>query len=200
MAASPQVKIHYVLPICEQVSLYNDISTTGGIIAGNAAVFRVEVTAPAGWSDFETILNGDDAQSITAIGVRVADGGLIGYFPPDKLVDVMDASANKVTAKFGLVYNSDTSPTKVIIELSIGTNKTDAGGTKNPPAATIGGASVTIPSFTVLPNVRKRISLMIESTCNNNFAHLTEFPCSHGRHRGGIRIQRRLVPGISGRP
>jgi hypothetical protein len=132
---------------------------TGGVIAGNAAVFRVVVDATGpGWVNFDTVLPGDAGQLLTAIGVRIIDSGLIGYFPPDKLVD--QTAANTVTASFGIVYNPAAS-TQVIIELAIATDKSDPGGAKSLIGSSITIGTTTLGSnldFTVLPNVSFEVS------------------------------------------
>ena len=126
------------------------------MIAGNAAVFRVSVEAPPGWSNFDTVLNGDDRQNLIAVGVRFIDTGLMGYIPPNgNLVTV--AANNRVSAMYGLVMNPDTESTRVIIELAIATDRTDEGGQKTllSGEATIGGVDVGRMDFNVLKNVRR---------------------------------------------
>ena len=142
------------------VSLYNDITNTGGVYAGNAAVFRVEMTALAGkWTNFDAELTGDHAKGCTAIGVRIVDSGLTGYALDDRSVDSFDNSSNKVNTNFGALHNPHTTKdTVVTLELTVATNKDDPGTTGvSLPAATIGGQTVALPDFDILQNVRLQI-------------------------------------------
>ena len=136
--------------------LYNDITNTGGVYAGNAAVFRVQMTAPANsWTEFTTVLTGDHAQGCTAVGVRIVDSGLTGYALDDRSVDVYDNSTNTVTTSFGALHNPHPSDdTVVTLELTFATDKSDAGTTGvTLSPATIGGEPVTLPTFNILQNV-----------------------------------------------
>lgn len=41
------------------ISSVQPVFTDSTVLAGNAAVFLVEVSAPSGWSNFDTIVRGD---------------------------------------------------------------------------------------------------------------------------------------------
>ena len=150
--------------------LYNDISNNGGVYAGNAAVFRVEMTAPAGkWTNFDAEMTGDHAKRCTAIGVRIVDSGLTGYALDDRSVDSFDNSSNKVTTNFGDLHNPHSSDTVVTFELTIATDKSDPGTTGvTLPAATIGGQTITLPSFDILQNVRLQLCPLHGCQLNQN--------------------------------
>ena len=144
-------------PTLTSAVLYNDITNTGGICAGNAAVFRVEMTAPKNsWTNFDAELTGDHAKGCTAIGIRIVDSGLTGYALDDRSVDSFDNTSNKVNTDFGSLHNPHaTKDTVVTLELTVATDKDDQGTIGvSLPAATIGGQSVTLPSFDILKNVR----------------------------------------------
>lgn len=143
-------------PTLVSAVLYNDITNTGGVYAGNAAVFRVEMTAAAdSWTNFDAELTGDHAKGCTSIGVRIVDSGLTGYALDDRSVDSFDNSTNKVETKFGALHNPHAiKDTVVTLELTVATDKDDPGTTGvSLPPATIGGQSVTLPSFDILQNV-----------------------------------------------
>ena len=146
-------------PTVDGVALHNDITTTGGVYAGNAAVFRVTMTAPMGaWTNFDAELTGDHSKGCTAVGVRIVDSGLTGYALDDRSVDSFDNATNKVTTNFGDLHNPHASKdTLVTLELTFATDKDDPGTAGvQLPAATIGGVSVTLPTFDILQNVRHK--------------------------------------------
>ena len=144
------------------VTLLNDITNTGGVYAGNAAVFRVTMTAPMGaWTNFDAELTGDHSKGCTAVGVRIVDSGLTGYALDDRSVDSFDNATNKVTTNFGDLHNPHASKdTLVTLELTFATDKDDP-GTANVqlPDAKIGGVAVTLPTnWSILQNVRLKKS------------------------------------------
>ncbi len=45
-------------PTLSSTALHNDVTISGSVHAGNAAVFRVTMDVPAGWVDLDSVFNG----------------------------------------------------------------------------------------------------------------------------------------------
>ena len=54
----------------------------GGVVAGNAKIYRVTAILEPGWSLINIKMTGDSSQGVQAVGARVVSSGTVAYIPP----------------------------------------------------------------------------------------------------------------------
>jgi len=93
---------------------------TPEVVAGDAAIFRVKVSCPSGWSDLTTVVTGSSvngmkfiftqvisgSSGIYAVGARVVSTGLVSYVPPEWTVTSVDDNVATVKYAFQTFSNS----------------------------------------------------------------------------------------------
>lgn len=108
-------------------------------------MYKVTVTAPSGWVNFDIELKG--GEKFQGAHVRVVEQGDITYFPPTFLVIEEDSGTLKIN--YGPVFNANAESTEVVLEIAYNTDKDiEAGGA--PEKLQIGTvAPAQIPEFSV---------------------------------------------------
>ncbi len=104
-----------------QATLQNDLTDGKKITAGDAVVYHVELTCPAGkWCNFDTVLNGDPNAGLLAVGARFVHSGSLTALPPSWASTEVAGDALKFN--FGPAFNGDTDTTTVVMEISYRTD------------------------------------------------------------------------------
>ncbi len=159
-------------PTHVSTALHNNVTTAGQVRAGNSAVFRVEVDITSAWGKFDVAITGDSSKGtrenkmlsdrfpyyfpppdIYVANVKIADGGLVSYFPPNFAVE--SRSGDTLTLAFGDVNNvADSGTTRVVLEVSFAVG---AGATPQTvtslTSSTIGTTTVGPFDFEIIANV-----------------------------------------------
>eukprot|EP00094_Tigriopus_californicus_P011496 TCALIF_11101-PA protein Name:"Protein of unknown function" AED:0.09 eAED:0.09 QI:0/0.77/0.73/0.95/0.48/0.58/46/1495/2737 len=138
--------VNQEVPVLKKVSMINNLTSSGKVLAGNSVIFRIEMIANPGWSRFDITLSTNPGSPLEPVGARVIRTGTVAYFPPEWTVT--RRTDNAISHNFGLVKNvDDTNPTTVVLEAAFAIQSIADDSSGEEAIISVGGETLSDPTL-----------------------------------------------------